>query len=278
MGCSCPGMETARAIVKWITKHRWLSITGALAILAIGGFVRFVVIRSDGTLSAPLQRGGIVDAIYGIGTVTATRSYAIKPGVITTIRNLYVKEGDYVHKGGKLANIDNVVYSAPFDGVVNYLPFKVGENVFAQLPIAVVTDLLNRYLVVSLEQQGALRIKAGQKTKLSFDSIRQQTFDGVVESVYSYNGSFLARIDVSTLPSEFLPDMTADVALHLQADDRELMPVAALENDSVWVKRGFMIPEKVAIKLGVVDSSMAEVVSGDLRPGDRVLIHRKVGP
>ena len=271
-------MDTLRSIIKWVSRHRIISSLASLLLIIGVVFARVIIDRSQGTLSAPLQKGSIVEAIYGIGTVTAKRSYSVKPGVISTIIDLYVKEGDFVHKGAKLANLDKVVYRAPFDGVVNFLPFKVGENIFTQLPVVVLTDLTNRYLVVSLEQQGALQVRAGQKAKLSFDSMRNKTFDGTVESVYSYNSNFLARIDVSSLPAEILPDMTADIAIVIrELKNVLLIPTSALETDSVWVKRGSRIPSKSPVKLGVVDGAMAEVVSGDLKEGDRVMIRKKVG-
>ena len=272
-------METLRALFKWISRHRIVSVLFVLIVITLGISARVVADRSQGILSSPIQKGTIVDAVYGIGSVTATRSYSIKPGVISTISDLYVREGDFVRRGMKLARIDTVVYHAPFDGVVNFLPFKVGENIFTQIPVLVLTDLSDRYLVVSLEQQGALRVKAGQKAKLSFDSLRSQTFEGTVQSVYSYNSNFLARIDVSSLPPEILPDMTADVSIIIrQVNDALLIPVSALEGDSVWVRRRLGIPTKIPVKFGVVDATMAEVLSGDLQPGDQIMIRKKVGP
>jgi hypothetical protein len=140
-----------------------------------------------------------------------------------------------------------------------------------------VTDLADRYLVVSLEQQGALRVRAGQKAKLSFDSLRDQSYEGAVQSVYSYNGNFLARIDVSALPSEVLPDMTADVAIVIrEIPDALVVPVAAFEDGYLWVKHGRGLPAKRAVTLGVVDGTVAQVTSGAVVAGDRLLIRNKV--
>ena len=272
-------MEFLRKLTQAISGHRVLSILAVVLCVALAWGGKSIFDRSQGEESPPLARGPIVDAIYGIGTVTASRSYALKPGVTSTIAELDVKEGDFVRKGGKLASIEYTTYRAPFDGVVNYLPFKVGENVFTQIPLLVLTDLLNRYLVVSIEQQGAIRVRAGQSAKLSFDSIRGQNFDGKVISVYSYNSNFLARIDVPNLPPEILPDMTADIAIIVrQVPDVLLLPVSALENDSVWVKRPYRIPTQVRVKLGVVDGAFAQVVDGDLHEGDRVLFRKKTAP
>jgi len=65
--------------------------------------------------------------------------------------------------------------------------------------------------------------------------------------------------------------MTADVAIVVrELNNVLLIPVSALENDSIWIKRPHSIPFQSHIKLGVVDGTMAEVIFGDLREGDQV--------
>lgn len=271
-------MELLRSFVRFLTKHK---LIGAAIVVILGAAItgfHYIQTHTDGSLTKPLIRGHIVDAVYGIGTVTANKSFSLKPGVVGTLTELFVKEGDFIKKEGRLAQVDAMTYRAPFDGVVNFLPFKVGENVFPQLPVLVLTDLTNRYMVVNLEQQGALRVHPGQKAKLSFDTIRQQNYDGIVQSVYSYSSNFIARIDVSKLPQEILPDMTADVAIVIAERDNALLaPIHALDVDSVWVKRDQALPRKVSVKVGIVDEKMAEITDGDVREGDQLLIRRKPG-
>ena len=272
-------MNSLRSIFKWIGKHRILSLAGVIALIAAGTVAKNIWARSQGILSDPLERGSIIRSVYGIGTVMATRTYQIKPGVTATISALYVKEGDSVTKGQKLLKVDSVAYFAPFSGIVTNLPFKSGENLFLAVPALTLVDLSDRYLVVALEQQGALRVKQGQIAKLSFDTLRQTNYDGVVESVYSFNGNFLARIDVSKLPANILPDMTADVAITLrEKKDVITVPVAALDNGSLWIKRGRGIPTLVSVKTGIIDAVAAEIVSGDVQVGDRALIKKKTSP
>ena len=272
-------MDIIRSITQWISRHRVVTILSTLALIIVFMFAKLVYERSQGTLTAPLKKGEIVDAIYGIGTVTATRSFAVKPGTTANLTDIYVKEGDSVPKGGKLALIDSVTYRSPFSGVVNFLPFKLGENIFATIPALVVTDLNDRYIVVTLEQQGALRVRAGQKAKLSFDTIRNQSYDGVVKSVYSYNNNFLARIDVTSLPPEILPDMTADIAIIVQeVKDALILPVVAFDNGFVWLKRGHLLPTKTPVTLGVIDGNMAQVTSNNLMVGDTLMVLKKVAP
>jgi multidrug efflux pump subunit AcrA (membrane-fusion protein) len=255
-------------------------VFGALLLLSIAFLIWNFRERSKGVLSQPIQRGTVFESVYGIGTVLANRSYQIKLGVVSTIDALFVKEGDTVKKGDRLLEIEKVVYRAPFNGTITYLPYKVGENIFAQVPVLTLVNLMDRYLVVSLEQQGALHVRPGQKARMSFDTIRQQAYEGVVQSIYPTENGFLARMDVSTLPSAILPGMTADVAIEIQRHDHALViPVASLMGgNSVWVKRGHGIPKKVDVQVGIIDQAQAEVVAGDLRPGDRVLIKNRELP
>jgi macrolide-specific efflux system membrane fusion protein len=265
-----------RKLLTWMSSHKMLSAAAVIILsLTIAG-ATFFLRRSSGTLSDPLKMSTIIQSVYGIGTVTALRSYQIKPGVISTIDDIYVEEGDEVKKGDKLIKIESSIYRAPFDGTITSLPFRIGENIFSQTPILSLVNLTERYLVVSLEQQGALRVLRGQRAIISFDSLRDQNYDGIVESVYSSDSNFLARINVSSLPKRILPDMTADVAITLTEKTNVLVvPVEALVNGHIWIKRGKALPKLTKISTGIVDSAFAEVISGDVRVGDRVLL--KVG-
>lgn len=235
--------------------------------------------RAEGTLSPPLSRGPIVESIYGIGTVMASRTYQIKVGVVSHIRALKVREGDRVAKGQPLLDLDGVIYRAPFAGTVTFLPYKVGENIFAGSAALVLADLQDRYLVVSFEQQAALRLRPGQNAVLSFETLREERFSGAVEAIYSYNGSFLARVDVSTLPASVLPDMTADVAIEVARKEQALTaPASAIDRGALWVKRGRGLPRRVPVQTGIVDKDLVEIVKGDVSAGDRVLIKPRPGP
>jgi membrane fusion protein, macrolide-specific efflux system len=266
-------------IISWIKRHKAISILIGVGLLLGSLFWRMVVIQTrDFIVSEPLKKGTICEAVYGIGTVTANQSFQLKSGVTTTIRKLYVKEGDLVKKGDRLVDLEGTtLFTAPFSGTITYVPFKEGETVFAQ---SVVLDLLNlkdRYILVSLEQRGALRIKAKQKAKINFDTIREQTYEGEVQAIYSHSNDFLVSIVVSNLPPQILPGMTADVSIVIREKANVLLiPVAAMDLDGVMVQHGGSgMPEREQIKTGLVDGAMAEVVSGNLKDGDKLIIRKK---
>ncbi len=250
-----------------------------LGLIGAGVFMRTKSQRTTlGTYTEPLRKGAIVESVYGIGTVTATRSFQLKSGVTSSIAELFVKEGDQVKRGMPLVRLEGTTtIRAPFDGTVTSLPFKVGESVFSQTIILNLVDLSDRYILVSLEQQGVIRVRHGQKAKLSFEGMRSTSFDGRVESVYSNDTNFLVRITVANLPKEILPGMTSDVAIGIQErQDVLVVPVAAVLGGKVTVKRGEGSPFAVEIKTGIIDGASAEVLSGDVQAGDQLLIRDKV--
>lgn len=261
----------------WIKNHKFLSSFFVLLLIFLVsmGFNRAKHTESF-LLSEPISKGPIIESVYGIGTVTATKSYSLKYGVNTTIKKIYVKEGDFVQAQQVLLEmLDGNNFKAPFAGTITSLPYKVGENVLAQSSVLTLVDLEDRYIVVSLEQRSALLVHAGQKAKLSFDGLRKESYAGIVQSVYSNDNNFLVRIDASTLPLQILPGMTADVAISIgDPHNALLVPIAAIDDDKVHVKLNRGI-KTVSIKTGLADGAMAEILSGDLHEGDRLVMHTK---
>jgi multidrug efflux pump subunit AcrA (membrane-fusion protein) len=227
-------------------------------------------------LTDPIRRGTVIESIYGIGTVKANKIYDLKSGVISSIDHVYVKEGDFVEKGARLVDFrEGAHFVAPFAGTVTWVPYNAGENVFLQSVIVRVVDLKDRYMVVSLEQRGAIKVKSGQKARINFDNLRNETYNGVVEAVYSHENDFMVRIRVSDLPDQILPGMTGDVAIGIREYPNVLViPVAAIDNGKVEVQRGRR-KVTVPVTTGIVDGAMAQVVSGDLSEGDRLMMPKR---
>lgn len=273
-------LDWLRSLGEWFARRKLLSAGLAILLLGSAWATRLVVSSYAGRLSEPIHRGAIIDAVYGIGTVTAYKRFSFNPQVSATVLKSFVREGDSVKKGDPLILTEGgVVHYAPFDGVVNFYPYRTGENAYATTPMMIFTNLKDRYILVSMEQQGALRVKVGQTVKISFDSLRDRVFEGKVSAVYSYASNFYARIDTVDLPEPILPDMTCDVAIVIGTHENALLiPTTAFIKGNVSVKRGRGLPRATPVKLGVVDANQAEVVEGDLQEGDRVMTQTRVEP
>ncbi len=149
-------------MLTWIKKYWGWSLLAVLVLFG-GGFA-VTVLRSISNEVHP-KLGPMVESVYGIGTVTARHTYDLKLGVMDTLKKLYIDEGAAVKKDDPLVSfVDNHLIRAPFDGVVTSLPYKEGETIFPQLSVLTLTDLKNPYVVVSLEQSGAIPVRDGQKS------------------------------------------------------------------------------------------------------------------
>lgn len=243
--------------------------------------------RQAEALTYTVKRGALVRAVYGIGTVTAKKTYQIKVGVNSTLTHIYVQEGDKVKAGAPLLALDNNPVFAPFMGTVTAIPFKTGETVYPQTSLLTLTDLTDRYITVSLEQEASLQVQKGQKAVLNFESLRNKKFEGVVTAVFSNEGQFWVHIKGLSLPDFVLPGMTADVAIEIEHKTHCLViPITALLPPSVDKDKANNPSEKkvqrlvqgkkveTPVILGTVDADAAEVVSG-LQEGDLVELKGK---
>jgi membrane fusion protein, macrolide-specific efflux system len=220
-----------------------------------------------------VKRGPIVSAVYGLGTVTSSYIYHLKVGVTTRVDNIYVKEGEQVKEGQLLVQFNNLPpFKALFSGTVTSIPVFANETVYPQTEILTLMDLSNCYVLVSLEQEAAIKIQKGQNVKLSFSGVPDETFNGVVSSIYPKDQQFYVKIIVDKLPQSILPEMSSDVAIVLdKKTDALLVPVAAVKNSIITVQRDNKI-KKIRVKLGVISDDYAEIVSNNINVGDKVLV------
>ncbi len=244
-----------------------VAVLVAFALVVLGG-------RGSREYAAPEHRS-ILEAIYGLGKVKADRHYEVKIGVLTTAQEVLVVEGQQVMKGATLIRFESTSFRSPFAGTVTSVTIAPGEVVVPNVPVIRVEDLSKLYLEVALEQQSALRVRPGMVARMTFDTVRGDRYSGKVESVYSRNDEFLARIRAEQLPSGILPGMTADVVIEVGTKERALLvPLASITEGSVMVERdGKRI--KVPVEVGIVDGQKAEIVKGDIKDTDRLIIPRR---
>jgi macrolide-specific efflux system membrane fusion protein len=240
-------------------------------ILAVS--VALIYFRGTGVDTAKPKIGPVLEAVYGLGTVVAPHTYQLKTGVNLVLKKIFFKEGDRVPRGARLVQFDESSETrAPFNGIVTSLPFKEGENIFPQIPVVTLVSLEDLYMEVSLEQQAVLRVRRGQAARVTFESLQSQRFDGKVTSVFPKDNQFIVRIDLDQFPQGALPGMTADTAIEIGRRENALsVPVRAIADGKVTVLRtGHR--KKIPVQIGIVDGQWAEVVSGDIKPEDELLL------
>ncbi|MFZ3230994.1 MAG: efflux RND transporter periplasmic adaptor subunit [Pseudobdellovibrio sp.] len=218
--------------------------------------------------------GNVVESIYGLGTVTANKIFHVRSGVTLTVQKLFVNEGDLVKPGEALVKLDESTMRSPIDGTVTLVAYKNGELVTPQASIVTVTNLEHLLLEVSLEQQSILRVKNGQPVFVSFESLRDEKYEGTVASVYPRDNQFIVRIQLKKWPIGVLPGMTADVAIMVgQKDNVLLIPIRCIVAGQVTRIRDGK-KERIPIKLGVIDGEWGEVTSANILESDKLVIRK----
>lgn len=220
------------------------------------------------------KTGDIVESIYGLGTVSPDSVFRVRAGVSLTVRKLFVKEGDLIRVNDPLVQLDESVMRSPIDGTVTAVSTKLGELITPQVAIVTVTNLNRLYLEVSLEQQSVLRIKKDQDVVISFESLREEKYQGKVFSIYPRDNQFIVRIELSDWPHGVLPGMTADVAILIGKKTNVLMiPLKSIVSGKVIrYRQGHK--ETLPVQLGVVDSEWGEVLSNNLTADDELFIRK----
>jgi multidrug resistance efflux pump len=255
-----------------LTKKNAAKISAVFATLFVAA-IAYGRVWSEETHSPKMGR--VVEGIYGLGTVNADQVYTVKTGVSLQLQELLVKEGDQVRAGQTLARFDESVVRAPFAGTVTHVAFKAGEIVPPQAPVIKITNLNHLFLEVNLEQQSVLRVAPGKGVAISFESLRDKSFGGTVKNIYPREQQFIVRIELEQWPRGVLPGMTADVAIEATAkEDALLIPVKAVDEGKVTLLRDGE-RTKADVTLGTVSGEWAEVVAGDIRPSDELVLQSR---
>ncbi|MEY4616316.1 MAG: hypothetical protein RJB66_1276 [Pseudomonadota bacterium] len=240
-------------------------------IFALAGATFFLTRKKKSVQEIHPKVGPIVESIYGLGTVQSDNVYTLKLGVTTMVKKLFVKEGEMVQKGQRLIQFDEEGLQsqfAPFEGSVTQINFYAGETVFPQAPILTMMDLKSRYISVSLDQEGALRVRPKQKALLSFESLESQSIEGSVRAIFPRQGQLIAHIEAPEMPTEILPGMTADVAIVVGEKEKAiLVPIKAINQGTIQLKKEGSF-EVTPVKMGIVDADFGEILSPTLSEND----------
>lgn len=248
----------------------------AALVISVAGAVALLIYRTgvDQEKIHP-KRGDVVETIYGLGTVAADRTFNVKAGVTVAVNRVFVTEGEKVNRGQAIVQLDSSTLKSPIDGTVTKISYKQGELVAPQVSILTITNLENLFLEVSLEQQSILRIKEGQPVSVSFETLRNEKYSGMVKTVYPRENQFIVRIELPVWPRGVLPGMTADAAIVVgQKQNVLLIPIKSISSGKVTRLRNGK-QDKVNVKIGVLNNEWAEVISDSISETDEIVMRKR---
>jgi HlyD family secretion protein len=204
----------------------------------------------------------------------------------------------------------NMAYTtiiSPVDGVVISRNVDVGQTVAASLQaptlFTIAQDLRTLQVHTNVPEADVGKISAGMKASFTVDAFPEEKWNGVVSEVRNASQvsqnvvTYDAVVDIENRGARLRPGMTANVsfvyaerarapsvpnaALRYQpADRRAASPSGAADDRTrggqrpVYVLAGGAAVRKL-IRPGISDGKSTEIVDGDVRPGDLVIVDER---
>lgn len=198
-------------------------------------------------------------------------------------------------------NLEYTIIRSPVKGVIVDRRVNVGQTVISSLNapslFLIAKDLKRLQVWASVNEADVGRIQKGQTVRFSVDAFPGEEFKGEVEQV-RLNATMTQNVVTYTVVvttdnpgGKLLPYLTATLkfevgrrpgcllvpnsALRWQPPSIPLIEQPLFDHGTVWVMiNGSVNP--VSIRTGLSDGKFTEVVEGELREGDHVVVGEKI--
>ncbi len=181
------------------------------------------------------------------------------------------------------ATLEMAQVAAPFTGTITAVQVKPGDQVTAGALAFRLDDLSQHLVDVDLSEVDINRIRVGQPATLNFDAIPAVDYTGTVLEIGEVGTSvqgvvnFPVTLVLANTNGEIKPGMTA--AVNIVVD--QLENVLQVPNRAVRVINGQRVvyllqagqATPVAITLGVSSDLYSEVLEGEIKAGDQVVLN-----
>ena len=181
------------------------------------------------------------------------------------------------------ATINQAKITAPFDGIITDISIKPGDQVTPGTVAFRLDDLSHLLVDVQVSEVDINRIQAGQNVNLTFDAISNKEYHGKVSEVAPVGTStqgvvdFTVTVELTDADEAVKPGMTAAVNMVVS----QLSDVLLVPNRAVRVLNGKRVVyilnngnlATVEITLGASSDTNSEVVAGNLKVGDQIVLN-----
>ncbi|MFZ2193182.1 MAG: efflux RND transporter periplasmic adaptor subunit [Candidatus Moraniibacteriota bacterium] len=169
---------------------------------------------------------------------------------------------------------------APFDGIVTGLSVEAGDSVSrTDILASVITK--NIVAKISLNEVDAVGVKVDDKVTLKIDALADVDFTGKVSKIDTIGTvsqsvtSYGAEIELDNQNELLKPGMNVSASIAINSkSDVILIPSGAIKNQGresyVEVLKNESNPEKIKVKVGLTNSTEAEIISG-INIGDKIV-------
>jgi HlyD family secretion protein len=181
------------------------------------------------------------------------------------------------------ATLNQARLTAPFSGTITEAASLRGDQAAPGVPAFRIDDLSRLLVDVQVSEVDINRISLGQSARLLFDAIPNKEYNGQVTEVAPVGSSvqgvvdFTVTVELTNPDQDVRPGMTAAVNIVVN----ELQDVLLVPNRAVRVSEGKRIvyvlqnglPQQVEITLGASSETDSQVLAGELKEGDPVVLN-----
>ncbi|MGD9093163.1 MAG: efflux RND transporter periplasmic adaptor subunit [Anaerolineales bacterium] len=182
------------------------------------------------------------------------------------------------------ATLSQAWIETPFEGTITQVDAMPGDQVNVNTGAFRLDDLSALYVDVMVSEIDVNQVVIGQEVSLTFNAIRAKTYHGEVVEVGIIGDdtagvvSYPVTVRLTDADSDIRPGMTADVEIVVTQETESLLipnPAIRVENgvQVVYVMDATGSTQPVEIKLGVSSDMMSQVLGGDLRAGDEIVLN-----
>jgi HlyD family secretion protein len=173
--------------------------------------------------------------------------------------------------------------TAPFSGKITDVQVKPGDQVSPGSAAFRIDDLAHLLVDVQVSEVDINGVQVGQDASLTFDAISNKSYSGKVTKVALVGNTtqgvvdFTVTVELTNADEQVKPGMTAGVNIVVQ----KLTNVLLVPNQAVRVVNGKRVvyvlkggfPQPVNVTLGASSDTNSQVVGGDLKEGDLIVLN-----
>ena len=181
------------------------------------------------------------------------------------------------------ATLRSTQIAAPFGGTITEVNIMTGDQVSPGTKSFRIDDLSHLLIDVQVSEIDINSIQVGQDVTVTFDAILDKTYHGKVSKVALAGNltqgvvNFMVTVELTDGDPNVKPGMTAAVTIVTQ----ELQDVLLVPNRAVRVVNNQRVvyilqngeAVEVPITLGATSDTYSEVVGGDLKEGDEIILN-----
>ena len=182
------------------------------------------------------------------------------------------------------ATLNMVRLTAPFTGTITAVNNKPGDQAAPGMAAFQLDDLSKLYIDMAVSEVDIDRIQTGQPVTLTLDAVQDKQFQGTVSDISPVASAdksgavnFTVTVEITDKSQQIRPGMTAAANIAVS----QLKNVLLVPNRAIRTQNGKRIvyiaqngvPTPVEITLGSSSNTSSEVIKGDIKEGDEIILN-----